>query len=58
MTEELFREDATLLQCEATVVGHGEGGVLLDRTSCSQRVLHDSAPTHTACISYTGFSWL
>ena len=34
MTEELFREDATLLQCEATVVGQGEGGVLLDRTVC------------------------
>lgn len=34
MTEELFREDATLLQCEATVVGLDEGGVLLDRTVC------------------------
>ncbi|RTL18958.1 MAG: alanyl-tRNA editing protein [Burkholderiales bacterium] len=34
MTEELFREDATLLQCEATVVDQGEGGVLLDRTVC------------------------
>lgn len=33
-TEELFREDATLLSCEARVVGAGEGGVLLDRTVC------------------------
>lgn len=34
MTEELFREDATLLHCAATVTGQGEGGVLLDRTVC------------------------
>jgi misacylated tRNA(Ala) deacylase len=34
MTEELFREDATLLQCDAVVVTHGEGGVTLDRTVC------------------------
>jgi len=34
MTEELFREDATLLACEAVVVGQGEGGVALDRTVC------------------------
>ena len=34
MTEELFREDATLLRCEATVTGQGEGGVTLDRTVC------------------------
>ena len=34
MTEELFREDATLLHCTATVTGLGEGGVLLDRTVC------------------------
>ena len=34
MTEELFREDATLLSCEATVTGQGEGGVTLDRTVC------------------------
>lgn len=33
-TDDLFREDATLLHCEATVTGHGEGGVLLDRTVC------------------------
>jgi Ser-tRNA(Ala) deacylase AlaX len=32
MTEELFREDATLTQCEARVVALGEGGVILDRT--------------------------
>jgi len=32
MTEELFREDATLTQCEAHVVALGEGGVMLDRT--------------------------
>ena len=34
MTEELFREDPTLLSCEATVTGQGEGGVTLDRTVC------------------------
>lgn len=33
-TEDLFREDATLLACDATVAAHGEGGVLLDRTVC------------------------
>jgi misacylated tRNA(Ala) deacylase len=32
MTEELFREDATLLECEATVVSVDEQGVVLDRT--------------------------
>jgi misacylated tRNA(Ala) deacylase len=32
VTEELFRDDATLLQCEARVVAVDEGGVVLDRT--------------------------
>lgn len=32
MTEELFREDATLAQCEATVLACDEAGVVLDRT--------------------------
>ena len=32
MTEELFREDATLTQCEARVTGVDERGVRLDRT--------------------------
>jgi misacylated tRNA(Ala) deacylase len=32
MTEELFREDATLLACEATVTAVDERGVQLDRT--------------------------
>lgn len=32
MTEELFREDADLSACEATVVAVTEGGVVLDRT--------------------------
>lgn len=31
-TEELFREDATLLQCTATVLAVDEQGVQLDRT--------------------------
>jgi misacylated tRNA(Ala) deacylase len=31
-TEELFREDATMTQCDACVVAVGEGGVILDRT--------------------------
>ena len=34
MTEELFREDATLLECTATVVAVDEAGVVLDRTVC------------------------
>jgi misacylated tRNA(Ala) deacylase len=33
-TEDLFREDATLLACDASVTAQGEGGVLLDRTVC------------------------
>ena len=32
MTDELFREDATLTECEAHVMAHAEGGVILDRT--------------------------
>lgn len=32
MTEELFREDAFARDCEATIVGLSDGGVLLDRT--------------------------
>jgi misacylated tRNA(Ala) deacylase len=32
MTDELFREDATLAECEARVVALAEGGVILDRT--------------------------
>ncbi|HSQ72451.1 MAG TPA: alanyl-tRNA editing protein [Rubrivivax sp.] len=32
MTEELFREDASLLQCEATVLICDEAGIVLDRT--------------------------
>ena len=32
MTEELFREDATLLECEATIVAVDEAGVVLSRT--------------------------
>ena len=32
MTEELFREDPTLLACEATVLSADEAGVVLDRT--------------------------
>jgi misacylated tRNA(Ala) deacylase len=34
MTEELFREDATLGHCDARVLRHDEHGVLLDRTVC------------------------
>jgi misacylated tRNA(Ala) deacylase len=32
MTEELFREDAALLHCEATVLALDDSGVVLDRT--------------------------
>jgi misacylated tRNA(Ala) deacylase len=31
-TEELFREDATLLECEATVLAIDEAGIVLDRS--------------------------
>jgi misacylated tRNA(Ala) deacylase len=31
-TEELFREDATLVECEARIMALAEGGVILDRT--------------------------
>jgi misacylated tRNA(Ala) deacylase len=31
-TEELFREDATLLQCDATVLSASDDGIVLDRT--------------------------
>ena len=33
-TDDLFREDATLLACDAFVTAHVDGGVLLDRTVC------------------------
>ena len=32
MTDELFREDASLRECSAAVLGLAEGGVILDRT--------------------------
>jgi len=32
VTEELFREDATLLECEASVLSAGDEGIVLDRT--------------------------
>ena len=32
MTEELFREDATLAECQATVLAADERGIVLDRT--------------------------
>ena len=32
MTDELFREDATLRECSAAVIALAEGGVILDRT--------------------------
>ena len=32
MTDELFRDDASLLGCSATITGLGEAGITLDRT--------------------------
>jgi misacylated tRNA(Ala) deacylase len=32
MTQELFREDATLLECEATVLAADDSGIVLDRS--------------------------
>jgi misacylated tRNA(Ala) deacylase len=34
MTEELFRDDATLIECVATVLALDEAGIVLDRTVC------------------------
>jgi len=34
MTDELFRDDATLLSCSATVLAADEHGIVLDRTVC------------------------
>lgn len=34
MTEELFRDDATLRECQATVLAVDEFGIVLDRTVC------------------------
>ncbi len=34
MTDELFREDASLLECLATVVAIDDTGIVLDRTVC------------------------
>ena len=39
MTYELFRDDATLLACEATVTGQGEGGVWQQKKSFPRFVL-------------------
>ena len=42
MTDELFREDATLALCDARVVAVGEGGVILARGSILARVARAS----------------
>ena len=32
MTDQLFREDSYLKECEATVITSGDGAIILDRT--------------------------
>jgi len=32
MTQDLFREDAYLAECAASIIGIGEQGIVLDRT--------------------------
>jgi misacylated tRNA(Ala) deacylase len=54
MTEELFREDSYLRDCDATVTGTGEGSVLLDRTVCYP--LGGGQPGDTGTLSWQGGS--
>lgn len=54
MTELLFREDAYLRQCEATVVESGDGAIVLDRTVFYP--LGGGQPGDTGRISWDGGS--
>ena len=48
VTEELFREDATLLNCTATVLARHAAGLVLDRTvfyPLGLSLIHISEPT-------------
>lgn len=54
MTELLFREDAYLKKCEATVVESGDGAIVLDRTVFYP--LGGGQPGDTGVISWEGGS--
>lgn len=52
MTEELFREDAYLRQCEASIVASDESGVITDRTVCY--AMSGGQPGDTGTLSWDG----
>ena len=52
MTDELFREDSYLKECQATVVRSGDGEIVLDRTVFYP--LGGGQPGDTGTISWTG----
>lgn len=54
MTEQLFRDDAYLKECEATVTASGDGGVELDRTVFYP--MGGGQPGDTGTISWDGDS--
>lgn len=54
MTEELFREDSYLKECDAAVVSTDDAGVILDRTVCYP--LGGGQPGDTGTMSWGGSS--
>ena len=54
MTEQLFRDDSYLRQCDASVVEAGDGGIVLDRTVFYP--MGGGQPGDTGTISWNGGS--
>ena len=54
MTEQLFRDDSYLKQCDASVVESGDGGIVLDRTVFYP--MGGGQPGDTGTISWDGGS--
>jgi misacylated tRNA(Ala) deacylase len=54
MTEQLFRDDAYLRECEATVIDSGDGAIVLDRTVFY--AMGGGQPGDTGTISWDGGS--